>query len=180
MREATIRARARLADLHDDAPGADLLGGRALRAAGERAVVELLARGPAGPPPGDDEVAWLTVLLGHVPVRDLAWRRITAEDWQLSLWADVVRRAEPAVVAPPASLLAFAAWLAGQGALANVALDRALEQDPDYAMAQLLRDALDRGLPPSLLDAGARDEPVPAPKARSRGRSGSRGRRIIG
>ena len=42
------------------------------------------------------------------------------------------------------------AWQAGDGALANVALDRALADNPRYSMAQLLRDALDSGAPPSM------------------------------
>ena len=38
--------------------------------------------------------------------------------------------------------LAFTAWQAGDGALANVALDRALADTPGYTMALLLRDAI--------------------------------------
>jgi hypothetical protein len=53
-------------------------------------------------------------------------------------------------VAAPASLLAFVAWQAGDGALANVALDRALADNRRYSMARLLRRALDSGAPPSV------------------------------
>jgi hypothetical protein len=53
-------------------------------------------------------------------------------------------------VAAPASLLAFVAWQAGDGALANVALDRALADNPRYSMALLLREALDAGAPPAM------------------------------
>jgi hypothetical protein len=42
------------------------------------------------------------------------------------------------------------AWQQGNGALANVALDRALADDPRYSMAMLLREAIDAGAPPSL------------------------------
>jgi Domain of unknown function (DUF4192) len=45
---------------------------------------------------------------------------------------------------------AFCAWQSGNGALANVALDRALSDNPRYTMAQLLRQAIDSGAPPSL------------------------------
>ena len=58
--------------------------------------------------------------------------------------------ARPGYVAAPASLLAFVAWQAGNGALANVALDRALTDIPQYSMALLLRQAIDSGAPPSL------------------------------
>jgi len=42
------------------------------------------------------------------------------------------------------------AWQSGNGALANVALDRALEEDANYSMAVLLRQVIDSGAPPSL------------------------------
>jgi hypothetical protein len=92
------------------------------------------------------------VLLSSLPVRDLAWQAITTEQPHLTLWTDVTRRADPALVPAPASLLAFTAWRAGDGALAGLALDRALAADPSYSVAQLLRDALRQGLPPSTLD----------------------------
>ena len=46
--------------------------------------------------------------------------------------------------------VAFVARRSGDGALANVALDRALADRARYSMAQLLRDALDSGAPPSM------------------------------
>jgi hypothetical protein len=62
----------------------------------------------------------------------------------------VARHAQPGYVAAPAALLAFVAWQCGDGALANVALDRALADDPRYSMAQLLRQVITAGAPPSL------------------------------
>ena len=61
----------------------------------------------------------------------------------------MVRHVQPGYIAAPASLLAFTAWQTGDGALANIALDRALADQPDYSMALLLRDILDAGTPPS-------------------------------
>src|SRR6202035_5131535 len=52
-------------------------------------------------------------------------------------------------VPAPAALLAFAAWQAGNGAMANVAAQRALAADPEYSMALLLLDAIGAGIPPS-------------------------------
>jgi hypothetical protein len=60
-----------------------------------------------------------------------------------------VRRADAARVPGPAALLAFTAWQCGEGALANIAIDRALAADPGYSMALLLRDVIDAGVPPS-------------------------------
>ncbi|MEU4476595.1 DUF4192 domain-containing protein [Micromonospora sp. NPDC023966] len=181
MRRATARARRRLAGLAGEASGlaaeasgpvgeaADLAGeatagertgpageaagtGRSVRSAGAGAVRTAFRRHRRGERLGDDEVAWLTVLLTHLPVRDQAWSRTDGRDADISLWNDVLRRAEPELIAAPGSLLAFAAWRAGHGALASVALERVLAAHPGYSLAVLLDDALRRGLSPSELD----------------------------
>ncbi|MFC0029810.1 DUF4192 domain-containing protein [Micromonospora chaiyaphumensis] len=125
---------------------------RAVRSAGVAAVRTAFRRHRRGERLGDDEVAWLTVLLTHLPVRDHAWSRTDGRDADISLWTDVLRRAEPELIAAPGSLLAFAAWRAGHGALAAVALERVLAAHPGYSLALLLDDALRRGLAPSELD----------------------------
>jgi hypothetical protein len=76
-------------------------------------------------------------------------------EWDLDVWREVVRRARPDLVAPPATLLALAAWRLGDGALAWVAVERALGTDPGYPLAQLIAEALARGLAPTTLGAGA-------------------------
>ena len=63
---------------------------------------------------------------------------------------DLTRLAPAGYIAGPASLLAFTAWQHGDGALANVALDRALADDDEYSMAQLLRQVLAAGASPDL------------------------------
>jgi Domain of unknown function (DUF4192) len=153
MRQATDRATARLASMLATSPPGDLLGSRALRRLGVAAVREAMRRHREGGHLTDDEVAWLTVLLVHLPIRDYAWERVGAEEWHVELWADVLRRAEAHLVPAPASLLAFAAWRGGQGALALAAVERARRSDPAYSMARLLDDVLHRGIPPSTLDA---------------------------
>ncbi|MEV6374232.1 DUF4192 domain-containing protein [Micromonospora musae] len=152
MRRATAEAEQRLARLLGEASADDPLGGGPVRAAGEAAVREALRRQRRGERLGDDEVAWLSLLLTRVSVRDHAWERTDGRDRDIRLWTDVLRRAEPELIAAPASLLAFAAWRAGQGALAAVALERALAEHPDYSLALLLDDLLRRGVPPSELD----------------------------
>jgi hypothetical protein len=99
-----------------------------------------------------DQVAWLTIAMKELRVRDDAWSRMDPQyrDAHLRLWTDIVRRAQPGYAAAPASLLAFVAWQSGNGALANVALDRALADTPGYSMARLLRQALAAGMPPSM------------------------------
>ncbi|MFU8873348.1 DUF4192 domain-containing protein [Micromonospora sp. SL4-19] len=152
MRRATARARRRLARLTEEAAETALVGGRSVRSAGVVAVRGAFRRHRRGERLGDDEVAWLSVLLTHLPVRDHAWERTDGRDADISLWTDVLRRAEPELTAAPGSLLAFAAWRAGHGALAAVAVERVLAARPDYSLAQLLDDMLRRGLPPSELD----------------------------
>jgi hypothetical protein len=98
------------------------------------------------------QLAWLTVALKDLRVRDDAWARMDPRGSKAHrrLWIDVVRRAQPGHVAAPASLLAFVAWQEGNGAFANVALDRALADDPGYSMALLLRQVITAGAPPSM------------------------------
>jgi hypothetical protein len=153
MQRATTRARARAAKLVSLGTRGGLdPGTRLLTETGRRAVRDFIASYRAGRPiTAADQVAWLSVTLAHLPVRDDAWARMDPahRDAHLRMWTDVVRRARPAYLAAPASLLAFTAWQSGEGALANIALDRALAADPRYSLAHLLRDILDAGVPPS-------------------------------
>ena len=100
----------------------------------------------------DYQLAWLSVTLKDLRVRDDAWARMDPQDRgaHLRLWTDVVRRAQPGYVAGPASLLAFVAWQDGNGALANIALDRALADVSGYSMAILLRQVIAAGTPPAM------------------------------
>jgi hypothetical protein len=98
-----------------------------------------------------DELAWLAVLLADLRVRDDAWARMNPRyrEAHSRLWTDVLRAAATEYVPAPAALLAFTAWQSGNGALASVAIDRALAARPGYSMAVLLGDALEAALPPS-------------------------------
>jgi hypothetical protein len=73
------------------------------------------------------QYAWLALALASLRVRDDAWARMDPahRDNHLRLWADLTLYAQPGYIAAPASLLAFVAWQTGNGALANLALDRA-------------------------------------------------------
>ena len=150
MERATSRARERAAELIAQAsrPGRGPGRERLLVDAGRRAVQEAIATYRAGGRLlADEPVAWLTVVLAHLAVRDDAWARMDPgyRAAHLRLWTDVVRRATPAYLPAPASLLAFTAWQSGEGALANIAIDRALAADPGYSLARLLRDIMDAG-----------------------------------
>jgi Domain of unknown function (DUF4192) len=125
---------------------------RLVAAVGQPMIVDAISRYRAGNTLGPEPAAWLTVALRELRVRDDAWARMLPEynAAHTRLWADLTRLAQPGYVAAPASLLAFVAWQAGDGALANVALDRALADDQRYSMARLLRRALDSGAPPTV------------------------------
>jgi hypothetical protein len=117
-----------------------------------------------------DELAWLGVALTDMRVRDDAWARMDPEynaDHQ-RLWVDLVRHLPSQYVPAPAALLAFTAWQAGEGALASLAIERALAADPDYSMAQLIADALHAGLPPSAARLPMTPKQVAASYARLR------------
>jgi hypothetical protein len=93
----------------------------------------------------------------------LAWglRDVDLRDRALSLalgrsagaaevvWTELTRRAPAPLDVAPATLLAVTAWVRGDGATANVALDRALASEPSYSFAVLLRSALDACLRPA-------------------------------
>jgi hypothetical protein len=98
------------------------------------------------------QFAWLALVLTSLRVRDDAWARMDPDhrDAHLRLWTDLTRHVQPGYIAAPACLLAFTAWQGGNGALANLALDRALADNPSYSMARLLRDVIDAGTPPSM------------------------------
>ena len=110
-------------------------------------------------------LAWLAVLLSDIRVRDDAWARMKPahRDEHCRLWTDVLRAATTDFVPAPASLLAFTAWQAGNGALAAMAVDRALAANLGYSMAHLLAGAIEAALPP----AAARMPMTPAAVAAS-------------
>jgi hypothetical protein len=149
--DATERSRRLFAQAASSGRGSEAR--RLVASAGLDAVREAInAYRAGGEFSSDADAAWLSVLLRDLRVRDDAWSRMHPEyrDAHLRLWTDLTRRARPGFVSPAASLLAFVAWQCGNGALANVALDRAQADDPDYSMAQLLREVIDSGASPRM------------------------------
>ena len=103
----------------------------------------------------DHEVARVVWGLRDRDVRDRALELATGADAPAAeiLWTECTRRAPAPLDTAPATLLAVSAWLRGDGAMANVALARALAGDPEYALARLLAQALAECLPPADLRA---------------------------
>jgi len=155
MRQATRRAEQHIARLLAKVRKSARLGAarHMIAAEGLAAVGAMIARYRGGGRfTTDYEVARITVALRDLRVRDDAWAQMDPahSGAHQRLWTDVVQRAQPGYVAASAALLAFVAWQSGDGALANVALDRALADDPRYSMALLLRQVITAGAPPSL------------------------------
>ena len=95
------------------------------------------------------DAARLAVGLQDVQARDgLATLLLTRSDELLALLLQAAGSVTPPADAPVCTLLAWVAYARGDGALANVALDRALDGTPDYSLALLLRACLDAGTPP--------------------------------
>lgn len=84
-------------------------------------------------------------------LRDLVWAAMTQDNAgeHVRLWREVVRGCGEELVAQPAALLGFAAWLHGDGALAWCAVERALAADPAHTLARLVSRTLEAALPPS-------------------------------
>jgi hypothetical protein len=135
--------------------GWDVVAEEAWRAIGEIAARCRPSPATAGTRLTDDEIARVVWGLRDTTVRDRALQlSLGAEAAAVeALWTECTRRAPAPLDAAPATLLAVSAWLRGDGAMANVALERALDSDPGYTLARLLASALNACLPPAELRA---------------------------
>jgi hypothetical protein len=115
-----------------------------------RATVGRWAAGLGPPDPATTKR--LLVALREAEVRDAVLTAVDRQgaERQLSAWSALVRSAPTDLVAPVASVLAFLAWLAGDGALAWCALERAEEGEPSCGLAAVVAEALEQALPPSV------------------------------
>jgi len=101
-----------------------------------------------------DEFALLSVVVFDVQMRDGFLRQMLDQPkLRLPIRTTLmiaVSQANEQYVAPLATVLAGCAWLDGNGALATVALERALSADPSYSLARLLDRAITHSVPPSV------------------------------
>ncbi|QYJ04804.1 DUF4192 domain-containing protein [Nocardioides panacisoli] len=134
---------ARLLDRHARTSGATTIDGE--WAAG------LVADHVADGTPADvDDVAHLVASLPTRSVRDRVAESVTRRTatGHVAFWSDVVRRAPAVASGAPAAILALAAWRAGDGALAWIAVDRCREVDSADPVAARVALALERAVPP--------------------------------
>lgn len=132
-------------------------------AAADRDEALVLARGlldtvASGGCVAPSQAARLAIALHDVQVRDrIATWALDESDALLALLEQVARRIGPPWDAPVCTVLAWVAYSRGDGARANVALDRALRAEPGYSLALLLQSALDGALPPTQIRRLLRD-----------------------
>lgn len=101
----------------------------------------------------DERIARLGAALSHGRVRDecLALALTDQADAAERLWLALTRALPPPERAEPACLLGVAAYLRGEGALTNVALDAALKANPGHNLSAILQQAVDLGTSPATL-----------------------------
>jgi hypothetical protein len=95
-------------------------------------------------------VARMIGRMSDLQVRDFAMGVHSEDTYDLyfAMWRELLRLAPIGFVAPIACIVAAMAYEAGDGALAQKALDRALTDDEHYPLAALLRRVFNAGWPP--------------------------------
>ncbi len=98
----------------------------------------------------DDVGGTLLRALRDVRVRDVVCAFAGEPEAALaeSLARQLARRGPPPWCVPAYAVLGWFAWQRGDGVSASIAVDHALDVEPDYSLAVLLRTALDHALPP--------------------------------
>jgi hypothetical protein len=100
----------------------------------------------------DDDVARFGAALSEIAMRDALWMAV--DDGRLDgrgLWRELARQLPSPYDAAPLFLFGWAAWRSGDGALAGIAAQRAVDSDSGYSAADLLLAALARGVDPRRL-----------------------------
>ncbi|OBF58689.1 hypothetical protein A5787_22290 [Mycobacterium sp. 852002-50816_SCH5313054-b] len=127
-----------------------------------RRALAIAKRVAAGETPSATQLGALGCALGDAQVRDTLYALAVGEraDDAESLWALLARSLPEPWRVEALVLLAFSAYVRGDGPLAGVSLDAALRCDPEHRMAGMLDRALQSGLRPErireLADTGYR------------------------
>lgn len=146
---ATIPARAAALSALLDRPTGPLAAGQ-LAAEGAWLSASMAGAGRGATLP-DPALARLLRALRHPLLVQQAVSGLKRDDAvaQVGWWTPVVAAAPAGWVAGPASVLGFAAWLGGQGALAWCAVERAEADQPGHRPARALAALLANAVPPS-------------------------------
>ena len=116
------------------------------------AVEEFIGDGDV---PDDAHCARLALLAQNPDARDRALVAITREsaEQHVALWGRVVSRCLARYQAFPLGLMGMAAWVAGNGALQVICLERAEQQLPDSGLVRILASINENVVPPSSWDS---------------------------
>ncbi len=100
----------------------------------------------------EEDIANVTGALTDIQVRDTFLRDLAEPGSNtagaIAMLQTATKGSPTPYVAPPAALLATLHYWNGDGARANVALDRASESGSDYSFAGLMRECVTRAMPP--------------------------------
>lgn len=99
------------------------------------------------------ETAALVVALADRAVRDRCWERVEsgADERWLSLWRHLARHAVAPYRVEPLFLFGWTAWRRGDGISARVAVECALQEDPEHRATGMLAELLRAGIDPRTL-----------------------------
>ncbi|KAA5826847.1 DUF4192 domain-containing protein [Saccharopolyspora hirsuta] len=122
-------------------------------------VLAAIQRAASGSALTEDDRLRVLLAVSDTRVRDIALGTALGDTARAAeeLWLALVRNAPTPELPEVAALLAFSAYLRGEGALAGVALERIEQTQPDHQLGSLLRQAIEAGLPPAELAVIARD-----------------------
>ncbi|MCX2932185.1 DUF4192 domain-containing protein [Mycobacterium sp. CVI_P3] len=126
------------------------------------AAIEVSARVCDGGEPDDAELASLACALTDVAVRDTLYALSVGADAGRAetLWALLARTLPEPWRVEALVLVAFSAYVRGDGPMAGLSLEAALRADPEHRMAGMLDTALQSGMRPAqireLADTGYR------------------------
>lgn len=125
-------------------------GGATARSVEFGEVLSAVACVARGEEPSTFMLARVAVAIGSGEVRDAALGLSIGRNGHAArrLWGILTRRLDGRLRAEAAALLAFCAYVAGDGTVAGVAVDAALESRPRHGLARRLDDALAMGLHP--------------------------------
>ncbi|MBA8825668.1 hypothetical protein FHX42_003034 [Saccharopolyspora lacisalsi] len=156
--ESIARRSARLDAMYEDIEQERVCAGGSPEA-DVRIVLAAIRRTADGAALTEEDMLRVLIALSDARVRDLALGtcRTSLATAAEQLWITLVRRAPAPEVADVAALLAFSAYVRGDGALAGIALERVEESRPEHSLGTLLRKALGAGLPPSDLEVAIVD-----------------------
>jgi hypothetical protein len=137
---------------HDDAAREERAAKRALFAAARAADAAAAAPTVGVPELSESALVGHAVALRHPRVRDRVWLAIDHGRIDgRGLWRPMARRLPSPYDAPALFLFAWASYREGDGALAGIAAERALESDPGYSPADLVLAALSHAIDPHRL-----------------------------